>query len=228
MHDFTMMVIDGEELEKKQKILQVRATFFNKLMLENELSYEPEFSMFDQIQKLQKDISVLILHPDSFESSQLRAAYNMGYKMEESIFFSSPSLSESVLISEQRLEDEDHYKSYEQSRIHFDKMRLNLMRDGVRRELRGYLDLGSLGNVDVAAVVMDYDIYSNKCRKLGLHDKMNVMEYAIYKKHPMICGSSLFIPPIHKVAYMVHHEPTAKYLGNTMEKIKQEFKHKWY
>jgi len=131
-----------------------------------------------------------------------------------------------LLRMQQKQEDDKQYRQYEQARRDDDRKHLQDMWEYITDFIVEFPHLNDITESEVESVKELYDKYVAKCDKLHAMP-LTKKQFAIkeinhlYLRMTMtnLCGNGL---------YYIHNEKTARYKGNMMEKLKEEFEAKNY
>jgi hypothetical protein len=134
-----------------------------------------------------------------------------------------------ILRFEQEMEDNNFYREYERNRLSEDREYLGSIFFKTTKFIR---DNPSLIETDYNYLTKDqvrnnYTNYLNMCNKLDEALVLSEEEYTISQNNILHCISINFTCPPYQM-YRIHNEKTAKYKGNSAEKLREEFKSKWY
>ena len=139
-----------------------------------------------------------------------------------------------ILRMQQDREDKKHYRNYESQRLMRDFKEITNNHMSTIMAIAKYPELRNCVTPEnLAKIEEDYNYYCKKCEKHNITLKLTKEEFLIKETHPSLCidwGSfGIFVLNPISYCYTIYNEKTAKYKGgNMMDKIKEEFKEKWY
>lgn len=133
-----------------------------------------------------------------------------------------------LLRMKQKLEDDKHYREYEEAVLKMDRQELSKNYFKTVTAINNSPELAScITEEKLLDITDEYDSYVFKAKKLnGLY--LTKEQYLIRKENIWLCGYfEMCSPPQRGFIYNLHNDKTARYSGNMSEILKQEFKTKW-
>lgn len=131
----------------------------------------------------------------------------------------------------QRQEDNKHYHNYERTKLQHDRKRIINDYLKTKRAIDQFPDMKEcITKEKLDAITDKYDKYIEMCDKLQESIRLTKEEFLIKEENPVFCVdfSVFMMIPENAGCYTIYNGKTAKYKGDTEEKIREEFKKKWY